>query len=51
MDKTAFHFPINARPRLRADKNSAKPDPSRVQVRRRIEEIEEQKRLAELFVL
>lgn len=51
MDHTAFHFPINARPRKQSDKNSTKPDPDKVQIRRRIEDIEEQRRLADLFIL
>ncbi len=51
MDHTAFHFPINARPRSKSDKNNVKPDPGKVQTRRRIEDIEEQRRIAELFIL
>lgn len=51
MDHTAFHFPINARPRKQSDKNSTKPDPDKVQIRRRIEDIEAQRRIADLFIL
>ncbi|WP_176703399.1 hypothetical protein [Aliivibrio fischeri] len=49
MERIAFHFPINARPRTRADKKANKPDANRVQVRRRIEDIEEARRFNQLF--